>query len=118
MVSFLCVGTPDHHTTEEPETQSTSFGCYSPPEDLASCVAQAPSGCGSSSLAEAVWPLGQHLDAVKALPRGDVKRLFAGPGKGSVCHPARHLDVSEILALGVEYLDTGHGGEVEAVVAI
>jgi len=72
----------------------------------------------AGSLAEAVRPLGKHVDAVKALARGDVKRLLAGPGEGDVSWLAGHGEGSEICSLGVEHLNAHHAGDVDAIVAI
>src|SRR6516225_1953983 len=71
----------------------------------------------ATSLAEPVRALGERAHAIKAFARRDIKRLLVGAGECGVGGLARHLDGAEILTLGVEYLNAGDRGDVDAVLA-
>src|SRR5579864_2658664 len=70
------------------------------------------------SLAKAIWSLRQCFDAIEALPRRDVQRLFAGPGKSDVCRLAWYFDHAKIRALSIEYLHPCHRRNEETAFAI
>src|SRR5262249_20047009 len=72
----------------------------------------------ANSLAQAVRALGERAHAVKAFARRNIKRLLVGAGECGVGGLARHLDGPEILALGVEHLNAGNRGDVDAAFAI
>src|SRR5262245_4361473 len=60
----------------------------------------------------------QQADAVEAFARRDVERLLAGSGKSHVGALSRRLDHAKIGALGVEHLNAGHRGDVDAVLGV
>src|SRR5262245_39398668 len=56
-----------------------------------------------ASLAETVGPLGERLDPIETLARGEVERALAGPRERDIGGLAARLDGAEILALGIEH---------------
>src|SRR6267143_1426874 len=72
-------------------------------------------GC---SLAEPVGSLRQHPQAIEPFAGGDIKRSLVRSGERHVRALARRSDLAEILAGGIEDLNTRDGRDVDPILAI
>src|SRR5262245_22794544 len=75
-------------------------------------------GALADLFADAVGALRQHRHAIQTFTRRDVEGPLVRSAERRIRRLARHLDGAEIFALGVEHLHTGHGGDVDAALAI
>src|SRR5262249_38840534 len=67
---------------------------------------------------DAVGSLRQRVDTIEPFAGGDVKHALVRPAERRVGGLARHLDGAEIFSRGVEDLNAGQGGDVDAILAI
>src|SRR5712691_12041744 len=70
------------------------------------------------SLAEPVGSLRQHPQAIEPFAGGDIKRSLVRSGERHVRALARRSDLAEILAGGIEDLNTRDSRDVDPILAI